>query len=357
MEVIPPRLTGGGAPGCDRTGRRGATAVLSFPDGNSSSLTAPLRVTVIIPACNVGRFIDDALASVAAQTRPADEVVVVDDGSTDDTNARIRSWSGRMGTTRLILLEGPNHGLSVSRNRAIMASSGDLFAFLDADDCFLPRHLERLVPAFEAEPRLAVVFGDMMRFQDGGEELGGTLIRIRDELHRISTPIGATSLLLLGPELRRIYLQHSMIVPSSWILSREAVALAGLFDPTAPYGEDIDFLWRVLGVGPGAWHDGVTARRREHGNNASDPSRAEWSEPLLLRAVARLRNFTPKLTLDEVRLLDRYIQQALWVTGWLAAGRGLTPYFEWRREARRWTGKWVPLRPKQVLRALLSRFR
>ncbi len=175
------------------------------------------RVTVVIPAYHVGRFIDETPARVAAQTHPAHEVVVV-------------------------------------------------------DDCFLPWQLERLVPAFEIDPELA-------------------------------------------------------------------------------YAEDVDFLWRLLGVGDAIWHDGPTSRRREHGNNATDPSRAEWSEPQILRAVGRRRNFTPGLTEVEAQALDRQLRSTRWVTGWLAAGHGLTRYREWRRDTRRWTGRRAPLRLKQLLRA------
>ncbi|MBK6493904.1 MAG: glycosyltransferase family 2 protein [Gemmatimonadetes bacterium] len=82
-------------------------------------------MSVVIAAYNAAAFIDEALAGVVAQTRPAHEVIVVDDGSTDDTGARVRAWEGRTGTTRLILLDGPNRGLSVSRNRGILKASGE----------------------------------------------------------------------------------------------------------------------------------------------------------------------------------------------------------------------------------------
>ena len=315
-------------------------------------MPASPRVTVVIPAYNVGRFIDETLASVAAQTHPAHEVVVVDDGSSDDTNLRIRAWGGQCGASPLILLDGPNRGLSASRNRAMMAGSGELFAFLDGDDCFLPWHLERLISAFEAIPGLAVAFGDSIRFREGGEDLLGNLEPIRLALRDISTPIPHTELLRLGPELRCLYVEQTAILPSSWLVSRVAVVLAGMFDPSHSYAEDIDFLWRILGVGDAVWYDGATSRRREHGENASDPRRAEWSEPQILRALGRLRNFTPGLTEAEAQALDRQLRSTLWVTGWLAAGHGLTHYRAWRRDARRWTGRRAPLRLKQLLRAL-----
>lgn len=320
-------------------------------------MTRPQRVTVVIPAYNAGHFIDDCLASVAAQTHPAHEVVVVDDGSTDDTAERIRLWEGRLGPARMVTFTGVRRGLSASRNIAMMAGTGDLFALLDSDDCFEPWHLERLVPAFEADPQLAMVFGDMMRFEAEGRDLGPILLRLHEQLRRISTPIEGTAVQRLSSELRRIYLEISAIAPSSCIVTREAVVRAGLFDPKARYGEDLDFLWRILSTGPGAWHDGITGRKREHGNNISNPMFAEQTEPQLLRTVVRLRSFSDDLSAEEVKALDEHIRYTARVSGWLAARGGLGSYLEWRWQIREWTGRAAPFRLKQFLLAVLRRGR
>ncbi|MEO5798100.1 MAG: glycosyltransferase [Gemmatimonadales bacterium] len=315
------------------------------------------RVTVIIPAYNVGNFIDDALASVAAQTLAPAEVVVVDDGSTDDTNARVKRWNGRLGATRLILLEGANYGLSVSRNRGILAGSGDIFAFLDGDDYFLPRHLERLVPGFIAMPELALAFADMERFSAAADTLGESLALLRPALRAISTPLHSTELHLLGAGLRSVYLEQMRIVPSSWLVTRAAVARAGLFDTSKSYGEDLDFLWRLLAGGSAAWYDGVTVRRREHPGSASSPERASWSTPQLLQQLALLRAFTPKLTPAELQALDRSIDEALHDTSWLSAVEGIGAYVRFRRNARGWIGRRPPFYPKHLMRGLLNTVR
>ncbi|HVE45829.1 MAG TPA: glycosyltransferase family A protein [Acidimicrobiales bacterium] len=99
-----------------------------------------MTVSMIIPAFNAGRFLDAALASVAAQSRPADEVVVIDDGSTDETGEIARRWSDHL---PLVLVTKPeNEGLGVARRDGIARSSGELLALLDADDYLLPDHLE-----------------------------------------------------------------------------------------------------------------------------------------------------------------------------------------------------------------------
>lgn len=325
---------------------------MGLDDPDPRAMTSRFRVSVVIPAYNVGRFIDEALGSVAAQRHPAHEVIVVDDGSSDDTNARVRAWGDHCGPARLRLLDGPNRGLSRSRNRAIEAATGELIAFLDGDDCFLPWHLERLVPAFEADPGLRIAFGDLTRFREDQGELGGNLELIRAELRRISLPSDVPHIQRLGDELRAIFVEQSMILPSSWLVSREAIDKSGLFDPALAYGEDVDFFWRLTEGGGAVWHDGPTARRREHDSNASNPSRAAWSEPQLLRSAAKMTRLSPTLTPQERVALTRLLDRSVWTTGWLAAGQGIGSYLTWRRETADIIGRRAPLQPRLFVRAL-----
>lgn len=99
----------------------------------------PHGVTVVIPAYNAAAFLADALSSVAAQTRPADEVIVVDDASTDDTVAVAEQWLDRL-PLRILRLER-NSGPGVARQVAVDAASAPYIANLDADDRWLPDHL------------------------------------------------------------------------------------------------------------------------------------------------------------------------------------------------------------------------
>ncbi len=313
-------------------------------------MTGALRVSIVIPAYNAGAFIDDALAGVASQTRPALEVIVIDDGSTDDTNARVRAWEGRTGATRLILLDGPNRGLSASRNRGILAASGEIIALLDSDDYFLPPHLERLVPAFESGSDIVLAFSDMMRFEHGGADHGSVLGTLRQELLPISTPLGDSGLQRVSADLRRIYLLRAAIPPSVCLVTRDAVGRAGLFDPRLPYAEDPDFLWRILGVGRGAWLNEITGRKRDHGTNASGPARAEWSERHILRMVSQLRRFGTGHTPEEIAALDYHLATTLRETGLIASGKGWPAYQAWRGEAREWTGHRAPVHARHLLR-------
>ena len=110
------------------------------------------KVSVVIPSYNLGRLLTQAIDSVLAQTVVPSEIIVVDDGSTDDTQVRLEPYSGRIRCIR----QG-NRGVSAARNRGIREASGQLIAFLDADDVWHPRKLELQLAAFEDRPDLGLL--------------------------------------------------------------------------------------------------------------------------------------------------------------------------------------------------------
>ena len=97
-----------------------------------------MKISVVIPAYNAAAWIRRAVNSVLSQTRPADEIIVVDDGSTDGTGDIVRMYDGRVR-----LLQQANAGAAAARNTGILAATGDWIAFLDADDEWLPQKLQR----------------------------------------------------------------------------------------------------------------------------------------------------------------------------------------------------------------------
>lgn len=110
--------------------------------------------SVVIPAYNAGQTIEEALRSIVSQDVAPATVIVIDDGSTDDTAARARAFDPRVEVIRQ-----ENGGCGAATNRGIAAVATPLVAFLDSDDLWLPRKVERQLALLDARPDLAGVFG------------------------------------------------------------------------------------------------------------------------------------------------------------------------------------------------------
>jgi glycosyltransferase involved in cell wall biosynthesis len=108
------------------------------------------RVSVIVPAYNAARYLPTSISSVISQTYDQWELVIVDDGSTDETRELVSSYAAQLGD-KLRYVYQPNRGLLAARNTGIRNSRGDLIALLDADDIWLPTRLERSVAAQDAD--------------------------------------------------------------------------------------------------------------------------------------------------------------------------------------------------------------
>ena len=124
-------------------------------------------VSVIIPAYNAAPFIGTALDSVAAQTRRPDEVVVVDDGSTDDTAEIVRRWARQSGICAKLVRQR-NRGLAAARNSGLSVASGDYITFLDADDVWLRAKTEKQVEFMESHQECDLLFSDYEIHDVGG---------------------------------------------------------------------------------------------------------------------------------------------------------------------------------------------
>src|SRR5262245_37395813 len=118
-------------------------------------------ISVVIPSYNAARWLPASLDSVLGQTLAAGEVIVVDDGSTDDTAGILAAYGDRVRTVR-----GEHGGLAAARNLGLRVARGDWIAFHDADDVALPDRLARLQAALDQQPSAGAVFAD-------GEQLGG----------------------------------------------------------------------------------------------------------------------------------------------------------------------------------------
>jgi glycosyltransferase involved in cell wall biosynthesis len=128
-----------------------------------------VQVSIIIPAYNSERTIAAAIESAVSQNFPNAEIVVVDDGSTDATPQVLEAYEGSIKVKRQA-----NAGAAAARNAGVAASVGEYLAFLDADDLWLPRRLERTVSALETNPDTVMAFGDYIPMDESGRLLEPT---------------------------------------------------------------------------------------------------------------------------------------------------------------------------------------
>lgn len=115
-----------------------------------------MKTSVLINNFNYARFLDRALTSVLAQTVRVDEIIVVDDGSTDNSREILERWAAR--DTRIQVICKPNGGQLSSFNAGFVRSTGDIICFLDADDEYYPGHIERLLAVYAVRPEVDFIF-------------------------------------------------------------------------------------------------------------------------------------------------------------------------------------------------------
>ena len=125
-----------------------------------------LKISVIIPSYNYGRYLKQAIDSALGQTLPPHEVIIVDDGSTDNTDEILNSYQDRIRVVRQ-----RNQGVAAARNKGAGIATGDLLGFLDSDDVWLPRKLELQVKRFLAEPDLGLVHCGVLNIDSAGAPL------------------------------------------------------------------------------------------------------------------------------------------------------------------------------------------
>ena len=118
-----------------------------------------IKVSVLIPVHNGATTIRTTLESVLQQTRPPDEIIAMDDGSTDETARILKSYE-----SRITILSQANSGVSAARNALVAKSCGDLIAFIDSDDIWHPEYLETHVKLFERFPKAAAIFLEHLNF-------------------------------------------------------------------------------------------------------------------------------------------------------------------------------------------------
>ena len=206
-------------------------------------------VSVVIPCYNQAHFLGEAIESVLAQSHPNFEIVVVDDGSTDNTS----EVAGRYPGVRLIRQE--NQGLAGARNTGIRRSNGSYLVFLDADDRLLPHALEVSLKQLEEHPKCAFVAGHCRFIADDGSPLPTT-----PPLPTPPPPHG------IGSDLYTILLSRKhFVIPGAVMYQRWVFESRNYFNSVVNSAADYDLYFRIMRKYPICWHGRVVLEYRRHG--------------------------------------------------------------------------------------------
>jgi glycosyltransferase involved in cell wall biosynthesis len=253
--------------------------VSSDTNGHAESVC----VSVVIATFNYARFLRESVESVLSQTWSDLEVIVVDDGSTDETPAIMHRWQD---DARVIYLRQDHQGAAAAYNVGLRMASGAYVAVQGADDAWLPDKLSRQVAALEAQPGIGLVYSDTTVVDANGIPQRGHFYDTGRLPH-------------VGRVLPMLLLDN--FVPASSVVMRRGVLQAvGLHEETLEVCEDWDLWLRIAARFDFGYVDAPLVRTRRHGGNTH------------LRAVTSVR--------DSLRVLDRVPTM---IGPWDELGRGL----------------------------------
>jgi glycosyltransferase involved in cell wall biosynthesis len=239
--------------------------MIDHASSNHDLLPLPERpmVSVIMAAYNASAFISEAIESVLSQSYENIELIVIDDGSKDDTKAKIMPYKGN-----LRYLRQNNAGVSAARNLGLLSARGDLITCFDADDIMLCDKIEVQVAFLKKHPQVAAVFADYLNFKNG---------RVYEKSHFQTCPIlkkrfsenQGNEIILIPVEGRTILAQENFTIADAPLFHGSILAKVGLFDRNLSQGEDFEFHYRIALAYSIGVIDRILFKRRLHENNST----------------------------------------------------------------------------------------
>ena len=224
-------------------------------DASGERRSAP-SISVILPVHNGERYLAQALNSVLGQTRTVEEIVVIDDGSTDDSMDVVRRFADS-GLVPIVQLTMTGVGQSAARNEGARYATGDYLAFIDQDDVWLATHIAMLAARLDEDVSCSMAYSDVNTIDADGGLLTLRLNALAGNDHPKSSILD-------------IIREDIMALPSATMVRREAFVALGGFDETLQGYEDDDLYLRGFRAG---WNPGFVAEARVnyriHGSGSS----------------------------------------------------------------------------------------
>lgn len=267
------------------------------------SSSEPIRFGVIIPVYNRQNLIGRAIDSVLQQTRAADEVIVVNDGSTDDTANILRSYDDR-----IKIINQENRGVSAARNVGIKSTNGNWIAFLDSDDAWLPDKLEQAEEYIRNNPEIRIFQSEELWVRNGRR------VNPKQKHQKMNGDIFRASLPLC------------IVSPSAVVIHKPLLDEVGLFDESLPVCEDYDLWLRIshrfsVGLDP---RSGII----KYGGHADQLSRQYWGmDRFRIKALEKLLRNSRLTDLQRAQVQNEIIKKLeILIPGFEKHHRDSAPY-------------------------------
>jgi hypothetical protein len=306
---------------------------------------ARIAFTIVIPAYNPGRFLDEALESVASQTLLPDWVVVVDDGSSDGTHENALGLLERHRLPGTVIRQ-ENQGISAARNAGLAARRTDWVALLDSDDLWLPDHLACLEHAILHCPDAVVAFGDSRFF---GDSRSRTDLLASAATRKLSVETPAADVHILSELVFDELLPGLFFPVSATSFRMDLGEPEPRFDVSLRSGEDRFFFLQMARRGRFVFIDRQISRTRRHSANTTNHVNSARLHADVLTLLARIEGFD----LNDLQrgAVRRSATRAAEALVYASSQQGLSAYLAGRRRAAAYVGPKRRVALRDFLRA------
>lgn len=278
-------------------------------------------VSAIVTAYNCAPFIAEALDSILAQTRPPDEIIVVNDGSTDGTRDAVAPYLAR----GVKYLEQPNGGISAARNAGLRAASGTFVTFLDGDDRWRPELVATLAAVLDHDEALVCAFSNLVRFEHASGRMLSEQFRYYPGLTALASAPGPAGSRILTGDAFTALVRFGEIPCFMQVTMFRASRIAGMrFNEALYLGEDYEFALRAYLRGGVGVVPQVLAEVRRHDTNTTRDFRyfPVYKRQALLALAPEVRG-EARLAAFRDRLVKAHVEASLVLVSRGRSGEGL----------------------------------
>lgn len=231
-------------------------------------------VSIVIPVYNAAAFVEETIKSTLGQTYKHIELILVDDGSKDNSYDIIKKYE----TSNVKVVKQENKGASAARNHGISLSAGQFIQYLDADDFLHPQKIERQLSTLQKFTSSHLIGGTWQRFVDNLDKKFGEVHPLQQQVEDVHCFNNIQWLI-----------DRPMMIPNTWLVSRKLVDLAGPWNEEISLNDDGEYFYRVIAASAGVVIDrkAETYYRSFNSNSLS----STWSRKAMISWIKSIQSY------------------------------------------------------------------